>query len=248
MCDCFDYPETRGRAARAPTASFRLIIEPLRLDNRAPACGQPPPEFMSLENKETTPAPSDFIRDIVAAARRGEEVSAHPHALSAGAERLPAHRPRQEHLPELRHRARVRRHLQSAHGRHQPDQGRRRVCRFHHRGRELADRRLGGRPARLETQRQDAGSHHGNGKPDFYLPPVIGIRIAQRASSSLSTPPTTSTSSTNTPSRSSRRARPTSAISRRRTPTHIAAHRTGPARTRRSAIAPSRRTSICSRG
>jgi glutaminyl-tRNA synthetase len=38
---------------------------------------------------------SDFIRDIVAEARRGKEIPANPHALSAGAERLPPHRPRQ---------------------------------------------------------------------------------------------------------------------------------------------------------
>ena len=47
-----------------------------------------------------------------------------PHAVSAGAERLPAHRPRQVDLPELRPRRGVRRQVQPALRRHQPDQGR----------------------------------------------------------------------------------------------------------------------------
>ena len=42
--------------------------------------------------------------------RRREERRRRGHALPARAERLPAHRPRQVDLPELRHRARVRRH------------------------------------------------------------------------------------------------------------------------------------------
>ena len=47
-----------------------------------------------------------------------------PHALSARAERLPAHRPREEHLPELRPGARLRRRLPHALRRHQPGEGR----------------------------------------------------------------------------------------------------------------------------
>jgi hypothetical protein len=45
------------------------------------------------------------------------------HAVSAGAERLSAHRPRQVDLPEFRHRAGIRRPLPPALRRHQPDQG-----------------------------------------------------------------------------------------------------------------------------
>ena len=114
---------------------------------------------MSLENKEPRARAVRFHPRHRRGARRGKEISAHPHALSAGAERLSAHRPRQKHLPELRHRARVRRRLQSAHGRHESDEGRRRVCGVHHRRRELAHRRLGGRQARLEAKRQNARNH-----------------------------------------------------------------------------------------
>ena len=55
-----------------------------------------------------------------------------------------------------------------------------------------------------------------NGKPDFYLAPVLNPPAAIRhpQSASLSTPPTISTSFTNTPSPWSKRARPTSATSR----------------------------------
>ena len=103
--------------------------------------------------------------------RRRKEISADSHPLSAGTERLSPHRPRQEHLPELRHRARVRRHLQSAHGRHQPDQGRRRIRGLHHRRRELAHRRLGRRKSRPETQRQNAGNRHEQRQTGFLSSP-----------------------------------------------------------------------------
>ena len=77
----------------------------------------------------TTP-PSNFIREHVLADNASAEVrGARRHALSAGAERLPAHRPRQGDLHRLRAGARVRRHLQPALRRHQPDDGRRRVRR-----------------------------------------------------------------------------------------------------------------------
>ena len=46
-----------------------------------------------------------------------------PHALPAGAERLPAHRPRQVDLPQLRPRPAVRRQVQPPLRRHQPHQG-----------------------------------------------------------------------------------------------------------------------------
>ena len=65
------------------------------------------------------------------------------HALSAGAERLPAHRPRQGDLRRLRPGARVRRHLQPPLRRHQPDHGRRRVRRGDPGRRPLARLRVG---------------------------------------------------------------------------------------------------------
>ena len=67
-------------------------------------------------------------------------------ALSAGAERVPAHRPRQVDLPELRRRPRVRRQLQPALRRHQSGQGRRRVRRLDQGRRAVARLRLD-RPA-----------------------------------------------------------------------------------------------------
>ena len=109
-------------------------------------CGSTPSSVASRDHNDSTgdnPTPSDFIRDIVAEDVRTGKHTADSHPLSARAEWLSAHRPRQVDLPEFRHRARIRRHLQHAHGRHQSDQGRSRVRRFHHGGREMADRRLG---------------------------------------------------------------------------------------------------------
>ncbi len=68
------------------------------------------------------------------------------HAVSAGAERLSAHRPCQEHLPELRRGPRVRRLLLSAFRRHQSVERRRRIRRFDPAGRPLARFRLGRAP------------------------------------------------------------------------------------------------------
>ncbi len=72
-------------------------------------------------------------------------------ALSAGAERLSAHRPRQEHLPELRPRPGVRRQVQPALRRHQSDQGRGGIRRVDPGGRALAGLRVG-RPAVLRLR------------------------------------------------------------------------------------------------
>ncbi len=72
--------------------------------------------------------------------------SGHRHALSAGAERLPPHRPRQVDLPELRHRRGVRRALPPALRRHQPDEGGAGVHRRHRGRRALARLRLGRAP------------------------------------------------------------------------------------------------------
>ena len=72
--------------------------------------------------------------------RPGED----PHALSARAQRLPALRPRQVDLPQLRPGARLRRRLPPALRRHQPGEGGAGVRRFDHRRGELARLRLGG--------------------------------------------------------------------------------------------------------
>ena len=75
------------------------------------------------------------------AARSGHD----PHALSARAQRLPAHRPRQEHLPEFRPGARLRRRLPPALRRHQPREGRAGVRRRDPRRGAVARLRLGAR-------------------------------------------------------------------------------------------------------
>jgi hypothetical protein len=89
-----------------------------------------------------------------------------------------------------------------------------------------------------------------NGKPDFYLPAVVGRpKTAIRhpgARSSPSTPATTSTSFTPAPSRSSARARPTSATSSRMRSRVTGGRLTGPARRAPTANARSRRTSTSS--
>ncbi len=65
------------------------------------------------------------------------------HPLSARAQRLSAHRPRQVDLPELRTGSGVWRRNQSALRRHQPREGRAGVRRLDHHRRALAGRRLG---------------------------------------------------------------------------------------------------------
>ena len=72
--------------------------------------------------------------------RRGQRPlrPADSHPISARAQRLPAHRARQVHLPQLRHRRRVRGPLQSAVRRHQPDHRGRPVRRGHPERRPLA--------------------------------------------------------------------------------------------------------------
>ena len=98
---------------------------------------------------DSSPPPSpagtaslDFIREIVdedrAAGKHGGRVA---HAVSARAERLPAHRPRQVDLPQLRRRPGVRRHCNLRFDDTNPakedveyvdvDQGGRRVARLH---------------------------------------------------------------------------------------------------------------------
>ena len=70
--------------------------------------------------------------------------------ITAGAQRLSAHRQRQGHLYQLVHCQPVRRQIQPASGRHQPRPRRRGVCQQHHRGSALA----GCRPQRRHLLRQ----------------------------------------------------------------------------------------------
>ena len=84
-------------------------------------------------------SPGDAAHHAGRAGRPGED----PHPLSARAERLPARRPREEHLPELRPGARLRRRVPPALRRHQPREGRAGVRRRDHRGGALARLRLG---------------------------------------------------------------------------------------------------------
>ena len=55
-------------------------------------------------------SPGDAAHHAAGAARPGQD----PHPLPARAQRLPAHRPRQEHLHELRPGARLRRRVPPA--------------------------------------------------------------------------------------------------------------------------------------
>ena len=98
----------------------------------------------TIGGAERDPAPARLHpRDRRRRRQGGQERRPGRHALSTRAERLPAHRPRQVDLPELRRRGRVRRHLQPALRRHQPDQGGRRVRRRDRGGRALARVRRG---------------------------------------------------------------------------------------------------------
>ena len=67
-------------------------------------------EWRGIEHSRPTRSPPDetldFIREIVAADLRERQARDRRHALPARAERLPAHRPRQVDLPELRRRRR----------------------------------------------------------------------------------------------------------------------------------------------
>ncbi len=94
----------------------------------------------------SSPERSDFIRDIVAADLRDGRHRVRRHALPARAQRLPPHRPREVDLPELRHRAGVRRPLPPALRRHEPGQGGAGVHRLHRGRRPLARLRLGRAP------------------------------------------------------------------------------------------------------
>ena len=89
-------------------------------------------------------APLNFIQQIIEDDRRTGKYGGRVHTrFPAGAERLPAHRPRQVDLPELRPAPRVRRQVQPALRRHQPDQGRAGVRRLDQGRRPLARLRLG---------------------------------------------------------------------------------------------------------
>ena len=101
---------------------------------------------VSTETTSPTPDRTDFIREIVAADLRAGRHDTIVTRFPPGAQRLPAHRPRQVDLPQLRHRRRVRRPLPPALRRHQPGQGGAGVHRRHRGGRPLARLRLGRAP------------------------------------------------------------------------------------------------------
>ena len=75
---------------------------------------------MADPQAQTAAPPVDFIRAIVDEDRRRRQTPRpRRDAVSARAERLPAHRPREVDLPQFRRRRRARRHLQPALRRHQ---------------------------------------------------------------------------------------------------------------------------------
>ena len=119
---------------------------PVRDPGRAGQGGHPPPPAQGRGDAAMSDdKPSDFIREIVAEDVRSGQAPLSGHALPARAQRLPAHRPRQVHLPQLRHRAGVRRAHAPALRRHQPHQGGAGVRRRHQGRRALAGLRLGPR-------------------------------------------------------------------------------------------------------
>ncbi|MCK7476326.1 MAG: hypothetical protein M0C28_01110 [Candidatus Moduliflexus flocculans] len=96
---------------------------------------------------KTDPKPkSNFVRDIVDERPRGRDAStAGPHPLPARAQRLPPHRPRQVHLPQLRHgRATTAGRCNLRFDDTNPAKEEHGVRRLHQGGRPLARLRLGG--------------------------------------------------------------------------------------------------------
>ena len=97
--------------------------------------------------------------------RRGADHGAR-HALPARAERLPPHRAREVDRPQLRHRQRVRRHLQPPVRRHEPGQGGAGVHRRDHGRRPLARVRLGRQPVPRQRLLRAAVRLGGPPRPD----------------------------------------------------------------------------------
>ncbi len=89
-------------------------------------------------------------------------------------------------LPELWHRARIWRHLQPAHGRYKSDEGRDRIRREHSGPTvnwliaDWAEDRLG-----LKPQGKTPETISGDGKRDFYQPPIFGTSEAERKNSTI---------------------------------------------------------------
>ena len=125
-----------------------------------------------------------------------------PHPLPAGAERLPAHRPRQVDLPELRPRPEVRRQVQPPLRRHQPDQGGAGVRRRHPRRRPLA-RRPTGRAASSTPPTTSASSTSGPSSSSQAARPMSATCRPRRSPSTAAA------------SRAARKARTATARSRR---------------------------------
>ena len=99
-----------------------------------------------VSERDTHPGPDRLHPRDRGRRRARREAQDRRHPLPARAERLPAHRPRQVDLPQLRHRRRVRRPLPPALRRHQPHQGGAGVHRRDRGGRALAGLRLGRAP------------------------------------------------------------------------------------------------------
>ena len=118
-------------------------------------------------------------------------------ALPARAQRLPARRPRQEHLPELRPGARLRRRLPPALRRHQSGEGRAGVRRRHQGERALARLRLGVAARQQPVLRQRRLRLHvprrrgaGAGRPRLRRRAVAPSRCAPTAATSPRPAPT----------------------------------------------------------
>ena len=89
--------ECRSRRPHEPSQGSRRAGQQLPAPRSSSATSRPAPtpaaHFAGTPGRRRAPR------------RRAARPGAHPHPLSARAERLPAHRPRQEHLPQLRPRA-----------------------------------------------------------------------------------------------------------------------------------------------
>ena len=107
------------RRVRARGRRLRLgrHTGPLPMLSSAPVSAETPssPERGDRDDR------GDFIREIVAARPSRGPVEDRRHPLPARAERLPPHRPRQVDLPQLRPRRGVRRQVQPALRRHEPE-------------------------------------------------------------------------------------------------------------------------------
>ena len=201
----------RSRADAAPARGGRSIESSAPLAAPPawpPTPPRPPPprprtSCAASSSATSRPAPGPAAASAAAPATRAHHAAgaagpgAHPHPLPARAQRLPARRPRQEHLPELRPGARLRRRLPPALRRHQPREGRAGVRRRHHRGGALAG-------LRLERRRH---------QPPLLRQQLLRLHVPRRRGADRAPAWPTSTS------RAPRRCAPTAATSTRPAPT-----------------------------